>query len=543
MKKYILPIVLLAVATSSECFAVSAAWTGTTDGNWNVNSNWNPATAFPVSANTATFNATVANSTVSMNGTAVNVGTLAFNTNAGSYTFNAGGGNLSAQNIIIYDTVLAPVTETFNVTVNMATNATIRNFSTTAILNLAGGINSNSASAVNLYFNETANPAGTINLGNVTSAGGGAVALNKRSGGVLILSGTNSSTGGAVNLASGEVRLNATGAIWGSGFSITGGIIGLAAEDFTAAITSSGGGGLRWSTPAGDTGFAAYGADRNVNFSGTSTLTWDGFNMIKTGQALILGSTTSTHKLNFQDGLALAGAMRTILVNDGISSTNVDGEISGVITGNATAGIEKTGSGTLSLSNSNTYLGSTIVSAGTLLINGNQTAANGSVSVAAGATLGGNGTIGGATTITGILSPGNSIGTLNVVANTTWQGASSNGTVTDWKFELGALNTADLLNITGNFTKDTSLGMSFRFDFLGSTAIGTFKLVAWSGTTGFSAGDFSYTDLGGGNTGTFQFNGTQLEFVTVPEPGTWELVGFGLFFLVVCSRKAGKCRA
>jgi autotransporter-associated beta strand protein len=265
--------------------------------------------------------------------------------------------------------------------------------------------------------------------------------------------------------------------------------------------------------------------------------------MIKTGQALILGSTTSTHKLNFQDGLGLNGAMRTILVNDGISSTNVDGEVSGVITGNATAGIEKTGAGTLILSNSNTYDGSTIVSAGTLLINGNQTAANGSVTVAAGATLGGSGTLGGATTITGILAPGNSIGILNVAANTTWQGALAAGSTTDWKFELGGSNAADLLNITGNFLKDSSLGTKFRFDFLGSAATGTFKLVDWSGTTGFIAENFTYTNLGGGNTGSFAFNDSQLEFTVVPEPGTWALAVLGLFFLAAFSRKGKRASA
>ncbi len=180
MKKYSLLIVLLVAASSSACLAATASWTGTTNGNWNDNSNW--SAAFPVSGNTATFNASVANSTISMNGAAINPTVIAFSSTTGSYTFNAGGGSLSAQNIYINDTVLTPVTQTFNVTVNMATNAYIRNYSTTAILNLAGGINSNSATTANYYFNETANPGGTINLGNVTGTGGGAVSLNKRGG-------------------------------------------------------------------------------------------------------------------------------------------------------------------------------------------------------------------------------------------------------------------------------------------------------------------------------------------------------------------------
>jgi fibronectin-binding autotransporter adhesin len=59
----------------------------------------------------------------------------------------------------------------------------------------------------------------------------------------------------------------------------------------------------------------------------------------------------------------------------------------------------KRGPGTLILTQNNTYTGTTTVSAGTLIINGNQTLANGAVSIAANATLGGTGTIGGSTTI------------------------------------------------------------------------------------------------------------------------------------------------
>jgi len=137
------------------------------------------------------------------------------------------------------------------------------------------------------------------------------------------------------------------------------------------------------------------------------------------------------------------------------------------------------------------------------------------------------------------LAPGNSIGQLNITANTTWAGAATAGATTDWKFELGAANTADLLNITGNFLKDTGAGSVFRFDFLGSTATGTFKLIDWSGSTGFSASDFSYNigSLGGGNTGTFAFSNSQLEFTVVPEPSTWAMLAFGLTTVMVLRRR------
>jgi autotransporter-associated beta strand protein len=195
----------------------------------------------------------------------------------------------------------------------------------------------------------------------------------------------------------------------------------------------------------------------------------------------------------------------------------------------------------LVLSANNTYTGETLVTAGTLIVNGNQSSASGAVSVAAGATLGGTGTLGGATTVGGILAPGTgtSIGVLKIAANTTWVGALLAGDGTNWKFELGSGNTADQLNITGNFLKDASAGTVFRFDFLGSVQTGTFKLVDWSGTTDFSIGDFTYTGLAEGNTGSFVLNGSQLELqvAAIPEPSTWALgIASLLVFLLLRSR-------
>jgi hypothetical protein len=64
------------------------------------------------------------------------------------------------------------------------------------------------------------------------------------------------------------------------------------------------------------------------------------------------------------------------------------------------------------LTGTNTYTGTTTVSAGTLAINGNNSAATGAVTVQSGATLAGSGTVGGATTIQSgaTHTPGNSPG-------------------------------------------------------------------------------------------------------------------------------------
>jgi fibronectin-binding autotransporter adhesin len=105
------------------------------------------------------------------------------------------------------------------------------------------------------------------------------------------------------------------------------------------------------------------------------------------------------------------GSASTLTVSSVISST------SGAI------GLTKTGLGTLRLSAANTYSGATQVNAGTFVVNGGL--GSGALSVAAGATLMGSGTIGGAATIAGIHSPGNSPGIETFSSNLTYTGTSS----------------------------------------------------------------------------------------------------------------------
>jgi fibronectin-binding autotransporter adhesin len=235
----------------------------------------------------------------------------------------------------------------------------------------------------------------------------------------------------------------------------------------------------------------------------------------------------------------LNSGTRTFTVADTASGTDL--AISAVITSGALA---KAGSGTLSLSGNNSYTGTTNLTAGTLLVNGNQTASTGAVTVASGATLGGTGALGGATTIAGILAPGDGgIGTLNIASNVTWQGSAIAGASTDWIFNLGASSTADLLHITGDFLRDSSAGNIFRFNFNGATTAGTFKLVEWSGSSSFTSGNFTSTNLGSGFVGSFNLHDKQLDFTlsAIPEPSTWIAMAalvFGGVLIIHRRRKA-----
>jgi autotransporter-associated beta strand protein len=184
------------------------------------------------------------------------------------------------------------------------------------------------------------------------------------------------------------------------------------------------------------------------------------------------------------------------------------------------------------------------VNGGTLLLDGG-TSVNNTVTVNTGGILAGTGTITGATGITGSLRPGHSIGTLTVTNDVTW---NSSAVVADaWVFELGTAaidqataasggSTQDVLDITGDFLQGTP-GNAWTFDFAGTGSEGWYKLVNWTGTTGFVAGDFTATNLGGSLSGSFEIDGGSLYLAVIPEPGTLTLVGVAMLSLLAFRRR------
>jgi autotransporter-associated beta strand protein len=371
-------------------------------------------------------------------------------------------------------------------------------------------------------------------LANNTS---GAVSLNKNDAGRWILSGTNTYTGTTSINAGALQAINGTSLPTSSILQLRGGVF-QSSGTFTRNVGTAAG-NVNWATSSG--GFAAIGGTLDVQLNGgNASVTWNESSMVQTGQTLVFGSTSADSLVDFQNALNLGSSgsgQRTIQVNDNTSSTTDIARISGLITNTAAGwGIDKTGAGTLELTNANTYTGATTVTAGMLVVN-NTTGSGtgtGTVTIGISGSLGGNGTISGALTVNGAIAPGNSIGILTVANDVTWNGSLSS----PWVFELGPGDTADLLDITGvgsDFLKGT--GTDFVFDFAASTEQGTFDLVSWDGTTDFVNTDFSYTNLGGGNTGTFQINSNTLQFIVVPEPAAIALATCGLIGLGIAARR------
>ena len=138
---------------------------------------------------------------------------------------------------------------------------------------------------------------------------------------------------------------------------------------------------------------------------------------------------------------------------DGTGASNSIGTISNGIAG-ASISLIKANTGTWTLTGDNSYSATTSVLAGSLIINGNQSTANGAVTVGDNnllngqATLGGTGTVGGAITVLsdGILAPGTTTGTLNAASSVTLNGRLAiqiDGLAADRLVVAGNLNIAN----------------------------------------------------------------------------------------------------
>lgn len=161
---------------------------------------------------------------------------------------------------------------------------------------------------------------------------------------------------------------------------------------------------------------------------------------------------------------------------------NLSDAISGVISGISGA-LTKLGSGTLTLTGDNTYTGNTSVQQGVLLVNGNQQAATGDVSVDALSTLGGAGTLGGKVTVAnnGHLAAGASLASVGVL---TLGGLTLND-ASQVDFQYGKSFTAggplnDLININGDLNLNGKLNIAQTPG--GSFDVGIYRVFNYTGS-------------------------------------------------------------
>jgi autotransporter-associated beta strand protein len=372
------------------------------------------------------------------------------------------------------------------------------NLSTPGILKSGGGSQSTisggnvaTPSNVELVIRTDTSSDSLLITSNLTHGGG---ALTKSGAGTLTLSGTSSTFTGQTHINAGTLSISSNANL---GAQTTGATLNLKGGTLQATGTF----GL---------------------FNGTAG----------TNNRAVTLLNQSTIEVTVSNTLTIAGVMSNL------SSVN-----------GTTGGFNKTGTGTLLLSGSNTYTGVTTVSQGTLFVNNTTGSGTGSgvVNVGVNGTLGGNGIIAGATTIEGFLNPGNSPGvlrfsnalTLAATATSTFEidglarGTAFDGVDIGGDFAMGG---ALLFDIGTVFTEDATF---LFFDVAGSRS-GDFSSVGLSGDMGsgsftFNSGTWSLSQ--GVNQWSFMQNTGTLSLTVIPEPSAALLGGLGLLAMLRRRRK------
>jgi fibronectin-binding autotransporter adhesin len=225
------------------------------------------------------------------------------------------------------------------------------------------------------------------------------------------------------------------------------------------------------------------------NLDGASVGGFERLDKQNTGTLTLTGDHTYTDGTTIEAGIVqvgsggTSGSLASDVLNNGTLAFNrsdayaFTGEISG------TGAVNQIGAGTTTLSGDNSYSGPTSVQAGTLLVNGDQSAAAGETTVASGATLGGTGTVGGNVSVAGgaALSPGTSdgaAGKLNINGNLALNDTSNLAfNFGEPNVVGGALN--DLVNVGGDLVLDGNLNVTQTTD--GTFGPGIYRVISYQG--------------------------------------------------------------
>ena len=321
--------------------------------------------------------------------------------------------------------------------------------------------------------------------------GSGSLSIDQ--GGIVDLAGFSQS----VSSLTGSGKLAGTGSRTGTANSLTVETFTAQSGTFSGLITA---GNYFISNGNGGTTIVDFGDIQLVKASDGSasggTLTLTGANSYRSGTLLDAGTLAIGNSSALGTGLLTMAANTTLtftadnltvanaIAFAGPSDPTVDtGAFDETLTGpiSGPGDLTKLGSGTLTLTGTDTYTGATDVAAGTLLVDGS--IANSTVTVAGGAALGGTGTIGGLVAQNGsVIAPAaaGQVGTLSVAGNVDFASGST--------YQV---------TVAGN-------GQASRLAATGTAALGGAGLDVRAGTGPFTLGT-TYTLLtaAGGVSGTF----------------------------------------
>jgi fibronectin-binding autotransporter adhesin len=231
------------------------------------------------------------------------------------------------------------------------------------------------ASGITTFTGNSPSGYGAIFSGNIGESVAGK-GITKSDTSLLIFSGNNSYTG-TTSVTGGVLRLSSANALSGgigttggtSALTINGGVVELEAGDFSRGL---GTGSSQFQITGGTSGFSAYGGPRVVTVGGDASLElqWGSTHFqpgtLVLNQAYGFNTNVAPYpngSIELTNGIDLNGATRTVQV--GANYALISGDIR---TTSGTAGLTKTGSGTLVLTGNNSYNGNTTNSGGTLSV-------------------------------------------------------------------------------------------------------------------------------------------------------------------------------
>ncbi len=419
----------------------TAVWTNTAGGTWPVPANWNVGAVGNGSGVTADFSTlTLTANTTVLVGSPETIGTLVFGDqgNAFGWTLNGSGpltldAGATVPSIVVND-------QSITVATPMAgTNGLIKAGTGTLVL-----------TGAETYTGNT-----TVNGGNLTLTIGGA-------GGELA-SHTLTINPGASVTATATNALGYTGTAWVTNLNIIGGT-------FTSTSSGDQGWGINVNLMGGT--LAASGAVAHFTMGGG----WVN-NTIATNVTSVISGTINTRNGQVNNlipfNVAAGTASPDLLVSAAINNVQPG------------VGLAKAGAGVMVLTATNTYSGSTVVSNGTLEVDGS--IANGEVAISGG-TLCGAGIIGGdVTVIGGTLAAGTTTGIGTLVINNTL--SVSSGSVVLRANKTGGVLTND--NVQG--LQGLTYGGTLTVTASGSPLASGDKLTLFA-STGY-AGSFSTLNL------------------------------------------------
>ncbi|HLQ69495.1 MAG TPA: autotransporter-associated beta strand repeat-containing protein [Gemmatimonadales bacterium] len=482
-------------------------WTGAQNANWGVGANWVGGVApsgtggenlvFPNGAanlatnnilNNATFNS------ITINGSGYTLSNKAITLGAGGLADSSAAGTNSISFAVSF-----AATRTVTVS-NAGTTLTI-----SGVISGAGGLTKSGAGTVVLSAANTYTGVTTINAG--------AIAIAADAG---LGSAPGAASPGKIVFGGGTLRTTATFTLAANrGIALTG--AGTISTDPATTLTYGGiiaGPGSLTKTGTGTlllSGVNTYTGATAVN---AGTLRLGTTNAIGSASAVTVAAGATFDLAGFSDVIgSLAGAGTVTSTAPGTVALTSGGNNSstaftGVIqNGSGTVGLTKTGTGTLTLSGTNTYSGTTTVSTGTLLVNGTQATSPVSVN---GGTLGGAGTVGAITTTAagGSVSPGQVGPGILSSGNVNWStGAPSfvvqlNGTTAGTGYDQ--LNVTGTVNLSGatlsgtmGFTPPTGSTFAIITNDGSDAIVGTFAGLPEGSTVVFSGQAFKISYVGG----------------------------------------------